>query len=178
MYACKYEKVKSFLNINLKFLAGFELQTAKHMKKKLLMIGISLLTLSSYAKYPVLDRKAHNGGIFGYRDVEETFGSITTANGTHSGWFVHCDEPGFRHCSKVGTMLKPALTLDFDEVQYQQVVSLEAFAFLQVETGITSGVKTVRVSVEGESTIRVYELSWNFSGGDEHILITRDDVAL
>lgn len=151
------------------------------MKKKLLlMAGVSLLSLSiSYAKYPVLKRETNGGGIFGFASTDETYGEFTDSQGnTKHGWFVKCNGPGFTRCPKLGEMIRPTLPPDFDAAQYETCMDLQNYVYDQVAAGVTSGGKGVKVKVEGESTTRLYELTWDFSNGNESYTITRDDITL
>ncbi len=149
------------------------------MKKKLLMMGVSLLSLSiSYAKYPVLKREANGRGIFGYASTKQEWGAWEDGQGgLKHGWSVVCNGAGFEHCPKLGEMIRPTLPPDFDATQYETCMDLQNYVYDQVAAGVTRGGKAVKVKVEGESTTRLYELSWDFSNGNETYTITRDDIS-
>ncbi|MES2656149.1 MAG: hypothetical protein V4620_11205 [Bacteroidota bacterium] len=149
------------------------------MKKKLLMLGVSLLSLSiSYAKYPVLKRETNGGGIFGYASTKESWGSWDDGQGgLKHGWAVECNGSGLESCPKLGEMIRPTLPPDFDGAQYETCMNLQNYVYDQVAAGVTRGGKAVKVKVEGESTTRLYELTWDFSNGNETYTITRDDIS-
>lgn len=102
MNACKYEKVKSFLNINLKFSAGFELQTAKHMKKNylknLFICGLLVFnTLSSSAWWSV---QKSGFGLFGYKEPQENHWTYTNPEGVKvCAAELLCNGGGFNKCA-------------------------------------------------------------------------------
>ncbi|MES2726870.1 MAG: hypothetical protein V4643_07195 [Bacteroidota bacterium] len=151
------------------------------MKKKLLlMVGVSVLSLTiSYAKYPVLKRETNGGGIFGYASTKENWGTWEDGQGgLKHGWSVECNGSGWESCPKLGEMLKPSLPPDFDAAQYETCMDLQNYVYDQVAVGVTTGVKTVRIVVSGESIERVYDVVWNFSNGNESYTISREDIVI
>ena len=106
-------------------------------------------------------------GWFGYKYVH--FHLVVNSSGDE-GWVGECSSPGRDEC-RVGV----AGIQDQNEVN--AVNALIQFADKAIDSRNFSGTEAMRISVEGESTDRIYRVIWNTNeDGDGTINIERDEI--
>lgn len=146
------------------------------MKKIILsLLCSSILVLQNFA-HPLFSRKT-SGGLFG--GYWETSKELVTNSEGKSGWVIDCKNPGFTSCpnaSKPVTLInEPVLELN----DYNAINSLLEQVDPLIGNGHPgdSGNETLNISVEGESFIRIYRVTWTVNeDGSTYTSIDREDV--
>ena len=142
-----------------------------------LALSIFSFNEAKAVKYKVISREATHGGLFGYDYVNsDPVTYYTETNGTqvaHIGYEVTCRQPGTTSCPKLGHYYRPANPTDgWDQTQINKADELMQYAIDQIDQGYTTGSFSINVQVQGEPTLRVYEVTWDSSIGK--IEITRE----
>jgi hypothetical protein len=153
----------------------------KFMKKIFLaVIVMSLLVTTVEAKYPVLARETSGGGLFGYAHVKSALATFIIGNVTTVGYDVDCAGKGFSSCPALGAQYRPTNPIDnWDATQVTYTDNLVNYALQQITQGNHTGSYSVNVQVQGEATMRVYQVEWNSADDDaldSNIIVNRDDV--
>jgi hypothetical protein len=122
--------------------------------------------------YPIASISKQDKGLFGYKYVDFTLTEILHPDGhTSMAWIGSCSDPGLIRC-RVGSALA-----NMDGSEQIAVDRLLELAEREIDSGNFIGESIMRVQVNGETTVRVYTVSWNCDEkGDGNITVDRQDV--
>lgn len=122
--------------------------------KHLIIVTLFCLLGISNANATFVRIEKHNGGIFGYKDIQYT------QNGADK--WLYCNDPGWSRC-KSNRPIPGEEGNNLDAVDIKYLYDLIDYADEKIDNSVLIGTYYIRIHVEGENCDRYYLVTWNYS---------------
>lgn len=162
------------------------------MKIRFLILTMAIIVASisnvssNVSGYPIIKRSTEGGfgNLYNYTEkklVDFTWTTGTGATAHMLGWSISCAGIGFSWCPKSGgIILSTPDSRGIDAVDDAKGEELITYAQEQFGNNVNTGSHSIFVQVQGETTLRVYTVTWSYNATTDtyNTAVDRNDVTI